>query len=155
MIINHPGNIAVAKRNYRAELHSNTKRKSDRWRIHHFNLIHFSRFFRRVRRKKIVRSLVDDLLRRFESDLKMVQEGSAASASESEQRAIESRPLESGNDADSFFSPRFKSAAAMAGWDEEALLIASLVVDDTPEREFQQKKRSVLHRKSPTSGSRR
>ncbi|KAG6581080.1 Tripartite motif-containing protein 65, partial [Cucurbita argyrosperma subsp. sororia] len=85
----------------------------------------------------------------------MVQEGSTASASEPERRAIESRPLESGNDADSFFSPRFKSAAAMAGWDEEALLIASLVVDDTPEREFQQKKRSVLHCKSPTSGSRR
>ncbi|XP_022934994.1 E3 ubiquitin-protein ligase ORTHRUS 1-like [Cucurbita moschata] len=85
----------------------------------------------------------------------MVQEGSRASASEPERRAIESRPLESGNDADSFFSPRFKSAAAMAGWDEEALLIASLVVDDTPEREFQQKKRSVLHCKSPTSGSRR
>ncbi|XP_022984007.1 E3 ubiquitin-protein ligase TRIM39-like [Cucurbita maxima] len=85
----------------------------------------------------------------------MVQEGSTASASEPEQRVIESRPLECGNDADSFFSPRFKSAAAMAGWDEEALLIASLVVDDTPEREFQQKKRSVLHCKSPTSGSRR
>ena len=78
----------------------------------------------------------------------MVSEGSTASASES-------KPLGIANDADSFLSPRFKSAAAMAGWDEEALLFASLVVDDTPEREFQQKKRSVLQRKSPASGSRR
>lgn len=85
----------------------------------------------------------------------MVQEGSTARASEPERRAIESKPLGIGNDAESFLSPRFKSAAALAGWDEEALLIASLVVDDTPEREFQQKKRSVLQRKSPASGSRR
>ncbi|XP_022989748.1 uncharacterized protein LOC111486740 [Cucurbita maxima] len=43
----------------------------------------------------------------------------------------------------------------MAGWDEEALLIASLVVEDTPDREFRQKKRLVLQCKSPQSGSRR
>ncbi|XP_008450054.2 uncharacterized protein LOC103491762 [Cucumis melo] len=73
-------------------------------------------------------------------------EGSTAGTSEL-------KPLGIANDADSFLSPRFKSAAAMAGWDEEALLIASLVVDDTPEREFQQKKRSDLQRKSPASAS--
>ncbi|XP_038895790.1 putative E3 ubiquitin-protein ligase RING1a [Benincasa hispida] len=85
----------------------------------------------------------------------MVPEGSTASASEPERRTIESKPPGIGNDVESFLSPRFKSAAAMAGWDEETLLIASLVVDDTPERELQQKKRSVLQRKSPASGLRR
>ncbi|BBH00491.1 zinc finger C3HC4-type RING finger family protein, partial [Prunus dulcis] len=48
----------------------------------------------------------------------------------------------------SMFSPRFKSVAAMAGWDEESLLIASLVVDDTPERQVKYKKRSDLHFKT-------
>ncbi|KAL5549755.1 hypothetical protein UlMin_004986 [Ulmus minor] len=31
------------------------------------------------------------------------------------------------------FSPGFKSVAAMASWDEEALLTANLMVDDTPD----------------------
>ncbi|XP_048433741.1 LON peptidase N-terminal domain and RING finger protein 3-like [Pyrus x bretschneideri] len=53
------------------------------------------------------------------------------------------------------FSPRFKSVAAMAGWDEESLLIASLVVDDTPDRDFKHKKRSVLGSKTPPTNSSR
>ncbi|MED6185373.1 hypothetical protein PIB30_056450 [Stylosanthes scabra] len=53
------------------------------------------------------------------------------------------------------FSPRFKSAAAMAGWDEEALLLASLIVEDTPDRDFKHKKRSVFNSKTPPSNSRR
>lgn len=122
---------------------------SDRWEVHHFLQILLQSS------TKTVHSLVHDLRHRFQSALKMVQEGSTASASEPERETIESKPLEIGNDAESFLSPRFKSAAAMAGWDEEALLIASLVVDDTPEREFRQKKRSVLQCKSPPSGSRR
>ncbi|KAL1314708.1 putative E3 ubiquitin-protein ligase RING1a isoform X2 [Arachis ipaensis] len=56
---------------------------------------------------------------------------------------------------DAVFSPRFKSAAAMAGWDEEALLLASLVVEDTPDRDFKHKKRSVLNSKTPPTNSRR
>ncbi|MBA0769141.1 hypothetical protein Gotri_017904 [Gossypium trilobum] len=48
------------------------------------------------------------------------------------------------------FSPRFKSAAAMAGWDEEALIVASLVVEDTPGRQPKHKKRSDF-RRSPIS----
>ncbi|XP_078433718.1 uncharacterized protein LOC144705007 isoform X1 [Wolffia australiana] len=45
-------------------------------------------------------------------------------------------------------SPGFRSVAAIAGWDEEALLLASLVVEDTPLRH------SKL-RKTPSDTSRR
>ncbi|XP_058763474.1 uncharacterized protein LOC131636901 [Vicia villosa] len=55
----------------------------------------------------------------------------------------------------SFISPRFKSAAAMAGWDEEALMLAALIVEDTPDRDSKQKKRLVLNSKSPLSNSSR
>ncbi|PON95266.1 TNF receptor-associated factor [Trema orientale] len=55
----------------------------------------------------------------------------------------------------SIFSPRFRSVAAMAGWDEEALLSASLIVDDTPDREYRSKKRSEFQFKTPPSSSRR
>lgn len=70
----------------------------------------------------------------------------------------ESDPTGSGDQTQNggiFISPRFKSVAAMAGWDEEALLTASLVVDDTPDRESKQKKRSDLLFKTPPSNSRR
>ncbi|KAM7268496.1 hypothetical protein ACFE04_010662 [Oxalis oulophora] len=54
------------------------------------------------------------------------------------------------------FTPRFKSAAARAGWDEETLLIATLVVDDTPERESKQKRRlDPNFRTPPSTNSRR
>uniref|UniRef100_A0A803M6S9 RING-type E3 ubiquitin transferase n=1 Tax=Chenopodium quinoa TaxID=63459 RepID=A0A803M6S9_CHEQI len=54
----------------------------------------------------------------------------------------------------SMFSPRFKSVAAMAGWDEETLL-STLVVEDTPERNLRDKKRSDLLVKSPSTSSRK
>ncbi|XP_073013549.1 uncharacterized protein [Typha latifolia] len=50
---------------------------------------------------------------------------------------------------ESILSPGFRSAAEMAGWDEEALLLASLVVEDTPVRDSRHKKRSNLQFKSP------
>ncbi|XP_027929302.1 E3 ubiquitin-protein ligase RNF168-like isoform X2 [Vigna unguiculata] len=52
-------------------------------------------------------------------------------------------------------SPRFKSAAAMAGWDEEALLLASLIVEDTPVRNSKHKKRPPLNSSSPSTNSSR
>ncbi|KAK9272626.1 hypothetical protein L1049_003002 [Liquidambar formosana] len=66
-----------------------------------------------------------------------------------------SNAVENGANTESLFSPRFKSVAAMAGWDEEALLIASLVVEDTPDREIKHKKRTDLLFKTPPSNSRR
>ncbi|KAL2903594.1 Tripartite motif-containing protein 65 [Bienertia sinuspersici] len=62
---------------------------------------------------------------------------------------------ENRNNNMSMISPRFKSVAAMAGWDEEALLLASLVVEDTPERLLKDKKRSDLNHKSPLNVSSR
>lgn len=54
------------------------------------------------------------------------------------------------------FSPGFRSVAAMAGWDEEALLVASLIVEDTPEQKFKPKRRSIFRSsKTPPSNSRR
>ncbi|KAG0499906.1 hypothetical protein HPP92_004597 [Vanilla planifolia] len=53
----------------------------------------------------------------------------------------------------SILSPKFLSAAAMAGWDEEALLIATLVVEDTPVRESQLRKRRSRHLQSPLTTS--
>ncbi|KAK1289748.1 hypothetical protein QJS10_CPB18g00512 [Acorus calamus] len=55
----------------------------------------------------------------------------------------------------SLLSPGFRSAAALAGWDEEALLLASLVVEDTPERDPKQKRRWTPHFKTPPTNSRR
>ncbi|KAK8644159.1 hypothetical protein V6N13_123474 [Hibiscus sabdariffa] len=57
---------------------------------------------------------------------------------------------------DDLFSPRFKSAAAMAGWDEEALIIASLVVEDTPDRQqSKHRKRSGLIFNTPSCSTSR
>ncbi|CAI8615976.1 unnamed protein product [Vicia faba] len=53
----------------------------------------------------------------------------------------------------SLISPRFKSTAATVGWDEEALFLAALIVEDTPDRDSKQKKRLVLSSKSPLSPS--
>ncbi|KAM1588566.1 hypothetical protein FF1_027608 [Malus domestica] len=53
------------------------------------------------------------------------------------------------------FSPRFKSVAAMTGWDEESLLLGSLVADDTAERDFKYMKLSVLDSKTPPTNSSR
>uniref|UniRef100_F6GX56 RING-type E3 ubiquitin transferase n=1 Tax=Vitis vinifera TaxID=29760 RepID=F6GX56_VITVI len=67
----------------------------------------------------------------------------------------QSESVENDGSAECVFSPRFKSVAALAGWDEEALLIASLVVEDTPDRLVKHKKRSDLTFKTPPSNSRR
>nr|CAB3461906.1 unnamed protein product [Digitaria exilis] len=45
-------------------------------------------------------------------------------------------------DGAGLLSPRFRSAAALAGWDEESVLLAALVVEDTPVREFRRKRRA-------------
>ncbi|KAM1030978.1 hypothetical protein ACFX13_035569 [Malus domestica] len=45
--------------------------------------------------------------------------------------------------------------AAVADWDEESLLIASRVVDDTAERDFKHRRRSVLDSKTPPTNSSR
>lgn len=60
-----------------------------------------------------------------------------------------------GQNLATLFSPRFKSAAAMAGWDEESLLLASLIVEDTPDRDPKHKKSFVLHSKTPPNNSSR
>ncbi|XP_020203198.1 E3 ubiquitin-protein ligase RNF168 [Cajanus cajan] len=60
-----------------------------------------------------------------------------------------------GQNIATLFSPRFKSAAAMAGWDEEALLLASLIVEDTPDRDSNHKRRFLLHSKTPPTNSSR
>ncbi|GKV07872.1 hypothetical protein SLEP1_g19581 [Rubroshorea leprosula] len=75
---------------------------------------------------------------------------------ESPHGSNQSSPIERNQNAESFFSPRFKSIAAMAGWDEEALIVASLVVEDTPDRVGKHKKRSDLRLiKTPSTNSRR
>ncbi|CAL9117992.1 unnamed protein product [Musa textilis] len=52
-------------------------------------------------------------------------------------------------------SPGFRSAAAMAGWDEEALLLATVVVEDTPVRESRQHKRRRLRTPLSTTSTRK
>ncbi|XP_026429030.1 LON peptidase N-terminal domain and RING finger protein 1-like [Papaver somniferum] len=57
---------------------------------------------------------------------------------------------------DIIISPGFRSVAAMAGRDVEALLAASQVVEDTPEREsLESQKRTNLASKTPQTNSRR
>ncbi|CAA0824513.1 zinc finger (C3HC4-type RING finger) family protein [Striga hermonthica] len=79
-----------------------------------------------------------------------IREGSNKSPEKPSKRQAEA------NENGHLFSPRFRSVAAMAGWDEESLLIASLIVEDTPDRQIRHKKRSDLHGfKTPPSNSRR
>ncbi|XP_022751866.1 putative E3 ubiquitin-protein ligase RING1a [Durio zibethinus] len=80
--------------------------------------------------------------------MKMVRE---VEPKQTPQVSKQANPSESGQHVDTLFSPRFKSVAAMAGWDEDALIIATLVVEDTPDRESKHKKRSDLIFKTPTS----
>ncbi|GKV41302.1 hypothetical protein SLEP1_g48850 [Rubroshorea leprosula] len=70
---------------------------------------------------------------------------------ESPQNSNQASPIQNDGTGESLLSPRFKSIAAMAGWDEEALIVASLVVEDTPDRICKQKKRSNLVFVSPPS----
>ncbi|KAH7577247.1 hypothetical protein JRO89_XS01G0227300 [Xanthoceras sorbifolium] len=79
------------------------------------------------------------------------EEAKARPQDQKQQSAV----AENDPNGDSLFSPRFKSVAAMAGWDEEAILVAALVVEDTPDRLCKHKKRSDLQFKTPPSHSRR
>ncbi|CAL4907185.1 unnamed protein product [Urochloa decumbens] len=56
-------------------------------------------------------------------------------------------------DGDGLLSPRFRSAAALAGWDEESVLLAALVVEDTPVRESRRKRRTSISSSSAGGGS--
>ncbi|KAJ1278487.1 hypothetical protein BS78_04G083400 [Paspalum vaginatum] len=68
-------------------------------------------------------------------------------------RSAPSRPGAAAKDgAAGLLSPRFRSAAALAGWDEESLL-ASLVVEDTPVRESRRKRRPSTTASSSAGGS--
>ncbi|GAV85513.1 Glyco_transf_92 domain-containing protein/zf-C3HC4_2 domain-containing protein, partial [Cephalotus follicularis] len=88
-----------------------------------------------------------------ENKIKMAREEPKQSPQDSKRVT---NPVGNGQNMECLFTPRFKSVAAMAGWDEEALIIASLVVDDTPDRESKHKKRSDIHFTSPpTTNSRR
>ncbi|GAB2285148.1 hypothetical protein Dimus_019602 [Dionaea muscipula] len=54
-------------------------------------------------------------------------------------RAENSQNCDDNGDISSLLTPRFRSVAAMAGWDEDALLVASLIVEDTPDRDLKTK----------------
>ncbi|ONM61023.1 zinc finger (C3HC4-type RING finger) family protein [Zea mays] len=56
------------------------------------------------------------------------------------------------NGAD-LLSPRFRSAAALAGWDEESVLLAAMVVDDTPVRDSRRKRRASTSSVGGSAGS--
>lgn len=72
------------------------------------------------------------------------------------QGMVRQSPEKMEEESTSVFSPRFRSVAQMAGWDEETLLVASLVVEDTPDRQIKHKRRTDLHFKTPPpSNSRR
>ncbi|CAN6333632.1 unnamed protein product [Urochloa humidicola] len=55
-------------------------------------------------------------------------------------------------DGADLLSPRFRSAAALAGWDEESVLLAALVVEDTPVRESRRKRRASISSSSTGGG---
>ncbi|PKA50063.1 DNA repair protein RAD5 [Apostasia shenzhenica] len=76
----------------------------------------------------------------------------AVSASPADPRSDYMRPPSmEGETKESILSPGFRSMAAMAGWDEEALLLATHVVDDTPVRESRSRKRTRLQLSSPAT----
>ncbi|RAL43809.1 hypothetical protein DM860_014310 [Cuscuta australis] len=75
-----------------------------------------------------------------------------------DEESKKSPDVKKSENANPLFSPGFRSVAEMAGWDEEALLIASLVVEETPDRNPKQRRRSVLVKDSgtpPPANSRR
>jgi hypothetical protein len=61
-------------------------------------------------------------------------------AAESPTSALRRAAAEAKNGA-GLLSPRFRSVAELAGWDEESILLAALVVEDTPVRESRRKRR--------------
>uniref|UniRef100_A0A0A8XN58 RING-type E3 ubiquitin transferase n=1 Tax=Arundo donax TaxID=35708 RepID=A0A0A8XN58_ARUDO len=70
----------------------------------------------------------------------MASRDAADSPRSSPRRPAAAAPKDGGRGA--LISPRFRSAAALAGWDEESVLLAALVVEDTPVRESRRKRRS-------------
>ncbi|XP_050234031.1 putative E3 ubiquitin-protein ligase RING1a isoform X2 [Mercurialis annua] len=74
---------------------------------------------------------------------------------EPKESPIDQNPDENAQNLDPVFSPRFKSLVAMAGWDEESILVASLIVEDTPDRQIKQRKRSDTQFKTPPSNTSR
>uniref|UniRef100_A0A0E0ML76 RING-type E3 ubiquitin transferase n=1 Tax=Oryza punctata TaxID=4537 RepID=A0A0E0ML76_ORYPU len=76
----------------------------------------------------------------------------AREAAESPNPRSASRRAAAAKDASSFLSPRFRSAAAQAGWDEESLLHAALVVEDTPVRESRRRRRASTSSSSAGGG---
>jgi hypothetical protein len=55
-------------------------------------------------------------------------------------------------DGSDLLSPRFRSAAELAGWDEESVL-AAMVVEDTPVRESRRKRRASTSSAGGSAGS--
>uniref|UniRef100_A0A0E0BR59 RING-type E3 ubiquitin transferase n=1 Tax=Oryza glumipatula TaxID=40148 RepID=A0A0E0BR59_9ORYZ len=76
----------------------------------------------------------------------------AREAAESPNPRSAPRRAAAAKDASSFLSPRFRSAAAQAGWDEESLLHAALVVEDTPVRESRRRRRASTTSSSAGGG---
>ncbi|CAM0879620.1 unnamed protein product [Alopecurus aequalis] len=60
---------------------------------------------------------------------------------------------EAKNGAAGLLSPRFRSVAELAGWDEESILLAALVVEDTPVRESRRKRRPSSASAGGSAGS--
>lgn len=60
---------------------------------------------------------------------------------------------EAPKDGAGLLSPRFRSAAELAGWDEESVLLAALVVEDTPIRESRRKRRASTSSAGGSTGS--
>jgi hypothetical protein len=57
-------------------------------------------------------------------------------------RTAPRRPAAEAKNGAGLLSPRFRSVAELAGWDEESILLAALVVEDTPVRESRRKRRT-------------
>uniref|UniRef100_A0ACD5TR92 Uncharacterized protein n=1 Tax=Avena sativa TaxID=4498 RepID=A0ACD5TR92_AVESA len=62
-------------------------------------------------------------------------------AAESPRTASRRAPAAEAKNGAGLLSPRFRSVAELAGWDEESILLAALVVEDTPVRESRRKRR--------------
>ncbi|KAM0867116.1 hypothetical protein ACQ4PT_042203 [Festuca glaucescens] len=73
-------------------------------------------------------------------------------AAESPTSALRRAAAEAKNGA-GLLSPRFRSVAELAGWDEDSILLAALVVEDTPVRESRRKRRPSSASAGGSAGS--
>jgi hypothetical protein len=87
--------------------------------------------------------------RERERELTMASRDAASSPKSAPRRHGPAAPK---NGAD-LLSPRFRSAAALAGWDEESVLLAAMVVDDTPVRDSRRKRRASTSSVGGSAGS--